>query len=214
MEYKAIIFDFDYTLGDCTDGIVACVEYALLNMKCKMQPIEKIREAVGMTLEDTYTYLMDDDKMEQREEFTRLFKIKADDVMCLSAIFLPYAEEILKELHRRNILVGIVTTKYRFRIVDILEKLDAAGLVDAIIGSDNVAVAKPDPEGLKQIIHNFGLEKQQVLYVGDSYIDAQTAENAGVDFAGVTTGTTTKETFGNYKSILIMEDLRPILTMI
>jgi phosphoglycolate phosphatase len=48
-----------------------------------------------------------------------------------------------------------------------------------------------------------GVNKDEVLYVGDSYIDAETAVNAGVDFAAVTTGPTDKETFMRYPNIAI-----------
>jgi phosphoglycolate phosphatase len=49
-----------------------------------------------------------------------------------------------------------------------------------------------------------------VLYIGDSYIDAETALNSGVDFAGVTTGSTTKEDFEKYPHIYIGSSLLDI----
>ena len=51
------------------------------------------------------------------------------------------------------------------------------------------------------------LEKSEVLYVGDSFIDAKTAENAGVDFVAVLTGTTTKEEFDKYGHVFIGENV-------
>lgn len=36
MKYKAVIFDFDYTLGDCTEGIAASVNHGL--KKWDMRP--------------------------------------------------------------------------------------------------------------------------------------------------------------------------------
>lgn len=47
---------------------------------------------------------------------------------------------------------------------------------------------KPHPVILHQIIEIAGLSNNEVLYVGDSGVDAQTAHNANVDFVGVLWG--------------------------
>ncbi len=58
------------------------------------------------------------------------------------------------------------------------------------------------------------LKKEEVLYIGDSLVDANTAQNAGVDFAAVTTGATLAEEFHSYHPIMIMEDLRPVISLV
>ena len=58
-------------------------------------------------------------------------------------------------------------------------------------------------ETLRAIDH-FHMAKDDVLYTGDSYIDAETARNAGVDFLAITTGTTSAETFARYPHIAIL----------
>ena len=82
--------------------------------------------------------------------------------------------------------------------------------MDIIVGGEDVTRAKPDPQGLDLIIERFGADKSDVLYIGDSYIDAETALNSGVDFAGVTTGSTTKEDFEKYPYIYIGSSLLDI----
>ena len=64
------------------------------------------------------------------------------------------------------------------------------------------------------MIEEWNLEKSQVLYVGDSVVDAKTAQNAGVDFAAVTTGTTGFDVFEDFDCKMIMEDLRPVITLV
>jgi phosphoglycolate phosphatase len=79
-----------------------------------------------------------------------------------------------------------------------------------IVGGEDVTQPKPDPQGLDLIISRFGAEKKDVLYVGDNYIDAQTASNAGVDFAAVTTGSTGKAEFEKYPHVYIGNSLTDI----
>ena len=70
--------------------------------------------------------------------------------------------------------------------------------------------AKPSPEGLLLAISRLQCPKEQVLYLGDSTVDAETAQNAGVDFAGVLHGMTTREELAAYPHVTILPDLTPL----
>jgi len=55
------------------------------------------------------------------------------------------------------------------------------------------------------------MEAKNPLYIGDSYIDAQTAQNAKIDFVGVTTGTTSREKLESYPHVAVLDNLKDIL---
>ena len=118
---------------------------------------------------------------------------------------------MLKKLRDNKILLGIVTTKYHYRIEQILEKNNAMNVIDVIIGGDDVKNEKPDPEGLLTAIQKLNVSKNQVLYVGDSIVDAKTAQSAGVDFVAVLTGTTKRGVFLNYAHVAVKESVTAIL---
>lgn len=59
----------------------------------------------------------------------------------------------------------------------------------------DVKIEKPNPEGLLFAIQHLKVKHMEILYVGDSLVDVKTAENAKVKFAGVLTGTTTRDDF-------------------
>ena len=100
-----------------------------------------------------------------------------------------------------------MTTKNHGRIEDILKKFEASELVELIVGGDDVKCAKPSPEGLLWAMDHLGVEAEEVLYVGDSIVDAKTAEAAGVEFAAVLTGTTTREEFAEFECKAVCEDI-------
>ena len=54
MDYKAVIFDFDYTLGDCTNGIVFSVNYALDKLGYSEHNVSEIKKTVGLSLKETF----------------------------------------------------------------------------------------------------------------------------------------------------------------
>lgn len=86
----------------------------------------------------------------------------------------------------------------------------AKELIDIIVGAEDVKVEKPDPEGLLWTIEHLEMKNDDVLYVGDSLVDAKTAENAGTAFAGVLTGTTTREEFERYHCAYIGKNIADI----
>ena len=204
---KGIIFDFDYTLGNSEKGIIECMQYALAKLGYAAADEESICRTIGISLPKTYTILTGDTDGEKALLFRDCFVHKADEVMVENTVMFPEAVRLLAEIKEKGIKTGIVTTKYSFRIRDILKNNDMSDAVDFIVGGDDVSEPKPSPEGLLKTIEYMGLEKNEVLYVGDSLVDAETAQRAGVSFAAVTTGTTVREQFADYPHIAIMDSL-------
>lgn len=205
--YKALIFDFDYTLGDSTEGIVQSVSFALSELNEEPKSTEEIRKTIGLSLKETYFALTDSKDEEKAELFATYFKQKADEVMVASTQIYKPVKEVFDSLRRKGCKIGIVTTKFHYRIDAILEKFAMNDMVDIIVGGEDVKTPKPDPEGLLYAIKQLKLEKKDILYVGDSVVDAKTAQSAEVDFTGVLTGTTTAEDFAKYKNVCIANDL-------
>lgn len=211
---KAVIFDFDYTLGDTTDGIVLSVNYALEKLGFGMRAEADIRKTVGLSLKDTFIALAGEQNEEHAEAFVKYFREQADLVMVESARLYADTKEVLYRLKKDGYKISIVTTKFRYRIEHILDKFDASHLVDLIVGAEDVKMEKPSPEGLLFAIDSFKLEKDEILYVGDSIVDAKTAENAQAVFAGVLTGTTTADEFKRYRNVFIGERLSDVYNFI
>lgn len=207
MKYKAVLMDFDYTLGDSTKGIVLSANAALEKMGLATQTEEDVRRTVGLSLRDTYRALTGDGNRQAAESFAAFFREKADQVMAGSATLYPSVPPLLEALRAAEIRTGIVTTKFRYRILQILGRYGMTDSVDCIVGAEDVKEEKPDPEGLLLAIERLGVRKDETLYVGDSAVDAAAAERAGVDFAGVLTGTTPEKALRGKTCVWIAEDV-------
>ena len=208
--YHAVVFDFDYTLGDSTDGIVISANYALDQLGLVEKSVAEIRKTIGLSLRDTYFALTGKSNLKEAALFTRYFREKADQVMTAHTQLYSGVRDSLIHLRDAGFKTGIVTTKFHYRIEQILLKFDALDMVDFIVGAEDVKIEKPDPEGLLWVIEHLKLKNEEVLYVGDSLVDVRTAQNAGVDFAGVMTGTTTREEFLGYPYLYIGENIGEI----
>ena len=202
---NTIIFDFDYTLGDTTNGIVQSARYALEQMGEEERTYEEIKKTIGLSLSETYKALTGNMDEARADRFFDLFKEKADEVMVDSAELYPGVKEMLVSLRQQGYRLGIVTTKFAYRVRNIMKKFDVDDLFDVYIGVGDVTKVKPDPEGLLLAVEKLGVKTEDALYVGDSYVDAMAAEAAGMRFAGVLTGTTTREEFEKYPRESISE---------
>ena len=95
----------------------------------------------------------------------------------------PYenAIEICRELKQK----GRKLTVYSNKVMTIVKRqLKASGLdkiLDLVVADDGSVPLKPDPEGLYHIADLFGVRVSEILMVGDSQNDVDTAENAGAD---------------------------------
>lgn len=211
---KAIIFDFDYTLGDSTNGIAMSINYALEQLGYDTQNIVDIKRTIGLSLKETYSELTSNYNLDEAEQFAKLFKKKADNIMVDNTELYTGVKDVLQRLKAKGYKIAIVTTKFHYRIDQILSKFDANELIDIIVGAEDVKVEKPNPEGLLWTIAHLEMMNEDVLYVGDSVVDAKTAENAKVDFAAVLTGITTKEDFKRYNRVYIGENIYDIYNYI
>lgn len=205
--FKVIVFDFDYTLGDSTNGIVLSINYALEQLGYYSRSVDEIKKTIGFSLKDTYFYLTGNDNSNEAEQFAKFFKEKADKVMVENTTLYEGVKETLTELKENGYKVAIVTTKFHYRIEQILNKHNAYDLINVIVGAEDVKVEKPNPEGLLWLINYLSIEKSDILYIGDSIVDAKTAENANVKFAAVLTGTTSRTDFEKYRNIYIGENV-------
>lgn len=207
MKYSTVIFDFDYTLADATQGIVSSFNHAFKKLGIPERDIESIRKTVGMPLDKAFLKLTNSNNEVLIPDFKTFFREKADEVMSKNTVLFEDTVSTLEALKKDGINTGIVTTKYHFRIDETLNLHGVSEFFDIIIGGEDVKNPKPSPEGLFLAIDQLNARIRNTLYIGDSLIDVKTALAANVDFAAVTTGTTIEEEFLQYPCIKISRSL-------
>lgn len=215
MEYRGVFFDFDYTLGDSTLPITIGYQRGFAALGQPEPTQEQVRPTIGMTLMDGYTMLTGDQDEARRQEFYHQFQLAVGEgegdghqrIMVEGTRLFPGADQLIRALKSRGIRVAIVSTKLGQTIQRIFAHQGLSDQLDLILGGKDVSRAKPDPEGLELAMQRLGLEREQVLFCGDTVIDAQAAQNAGVDFCAVLNGTTPADAFEGYPRVHIARDL-------
>lgn len=208
--YKAYIFDFDLTLVNSVGPIVKCFKHTLKTFGYDIPEDKTIIDTIGLPLTDAFDVLTGIFPNPNKDKMRETYVSFANGVMAKESLFYPDALGILQSLVQAERKVAIVSSKMRFRIVETFECQTSSMPVDLIVGLDDVTAPKPAPDGLLFAIDKLGVEKADVLYIGDSYIDAQTAENADVDFAGVCTGSTPKDELLKHKNVYVGDSLTEV----
>ncbi len=207
MKKSVLIFDFDYTLADSSKGTVECINHALRIMGEPPRSWEDCCGTIGLSLFDTYKSLTGNDDPEKGVVFRRLFVKRADQMMAANTILYDGVRASIHRMASSGFILGILSTKFRYRIHQILDRYDLAHRFSMIVGGEDVKRYKPDPEGLHRFLRKTSVNPEEALLVGDSLTDAETALRGGIDFAAVLTGTTSADQFSDYSPKIILESV-------
>lgn len=210
-QYQTYLFDFDYTLADSSKGIVICYRNVLERHHHTGISDTQIKRTIGKTLVESFSLMTGIKDADTLEEYRKEYVKEADKFMTINTKLFPETAEVLAALKKRGAKVGIISTKYRYRIMELTKNNIPEGTIDLIVGGEDVKNAKPSPEGVFAALGKLGTDRLDTLYIGDSTVDAETAQAAGVDFAGVLHGTTTEEELKAYPHVAIMKDLTGLL---
>ena len=207
---QAILFDFDLMLADSRRGAVECVNHALRNMGLSPADSGQITKTVGLSLPRMFNDLTGISETAREKQFSRLFIQRADQVMADLTVMFPQVRDVLDLLRNSGFRTAIVSTKFRYRIESILARDGLDVSFDVIVGGEDVARHKPDPEGLNCALEALNVEAEAAVYVGDHPVDAEAAEHAGLRFVAVLSGGATKNDFDGRERIDILSSLKEL----
>ena len=143
-----------------------------LPMDYSNAPISKILEKLKISMPDKL-----------QEGYNRIEKL--EEIGPVNAEVIPGAENIPFILKKYHISSAILTNNTRISIEKYIDKFRF--LKEFLILTRNEAKMKPDPDGIQKIIDIFknqdsNFSKENILYIGDSFIDAGVCYNSGLEF--------------------------------
>lgn len=179
---RAIVFDLDGTLVDSAPDIHAAVSRMLADIGEAPLPPETVAAFVGNGIPALVRRVIEAKGIDTRHEADLLERMVAHYAAHPAELTRPYPGVLacLDTLQGQGVRLGICTNKMRGLTVRVLEALDLMRYFDVVIGGDSLPVRKPDPAPLCAAFDAIG---EPLIYVGDSDVDAETAERAGLPFA-------------------------------
>lgn len=191
--YEVILFDLDGTLLDTLDDLHASVNAALAAFSYPKRTREEVRAFVGNGIAKLIERAIGS-KTPDFNEVLQAFKTHYFANCMVKTKPYKGIIELLQTLKEKGIKAAVVSNKAD-AAVQTLSKAYFGNLLCMSVGEDEARGIrkKPAPDTLLKVLERLKIEKSKAIYVGDSEVDIQTAQNAGVKCISVTWGFKDKE---------------------
>lgn len=194
MKKKYIIFDFDGTLANTNNIIIASWQATFEHYLGYTLPVREIEATFGEILVNTIGRLIPDAPVNEVVDFYRAYQDSHQqdyEVYVFDGV-----RELLEQLRERGCIIGVGTSRTAYSFWNYMKKLGIDGCVDEVVTMNDVTLHKPDPETIdavliKMMAHESGQHsadndipdsvREAALMIGDTKYDIGCANNAGVD---------------------------------
>lgn len=185
-----VIFDLDGTLLYTIDDLGAAVNYALKQMGYPTHSIPAYVNMVGNGVRKLVERALPPEAANPQvvDRLLVHFRNYYDEHCCDATHPYEGIPQLLKLLSDNGVNLGVTSNKYHEAVVKIIGKYFPDANWKAVLGNTPEMQRKPDPSIVFAALNLCPTPKRDVLYVGDSGIDMETARRACVESVGVTWG--------------------------
>jgi len=182
MSDKAVLFDLDGTLLDTLTDLADATNHALRSLGFPEHPRESFRYFVGDGVETLIQRVLPGDRCDAATMAECASLMRREYGQRWAATTRPYngIPELLDSLASRGIPMAILSNKpdefTRLCVSQLLPEWQFA----AVLGAGTLFSRKPDPAGAREIARRLGVAPGEVVYLGDTNTDMQTAVAAGM----------------------------------
>lgn len=185
---KLCIFDLDGTLLNTISDLGAACNYALEKMGFQTHPISAYNYMVGNGVRRLLERAHPDADPQTVDRLLVYFR-EFYDAHCIdTTVPYPGIPELLEDLTARGVDVAVATNKYQSAAEKIIHHFFPDIPFVGIFGQVSGRHTKPDPSIIFAILSEHPVSKAQVMMIGDSAVDIETARRACVESIGVIWG--------------------------
>jgi phosphoglycolate phosphatase len=202
MRYHGIVFDLDGTLLDTLDDIAASANAALKKMQCPPHSRESYREYVGHGLRSLAQHALPKNRQAEAEVELFVALYRAAYAVQWKETSRPFdgIPEVLDALVAQHVPLAVLSNKRNDFTEECVHTLLGRWPFEVVRGELEGVPLKPDPTAALAVVGELGVEPQRCLFVGDSDVDIETANRAGMPSAGVLWG---------YRDRVVLERCNP-----
>lgn len=193
MQPKLIIFDFDGTLADTTATILATYGMAIAELGADSRTDAECKATIGIPLKEGFRQLFPDFSESRLNECVNTYRrIFNENKQRLVPQLYPGVKETLDELAGTGVQMTIASSRSRESLVEFCEKCGIIRYFTLILGADDVAHPKPNPEPVHMTLERLKQVADQTVVVGDMPVDIAMGRGAGCTTVGVTYGNSSR----------------------
>ena len=211
-----VIFDLDGTLVNTIEDLANATNHALSALGYPTHSVASYCNMVGNGVTKLLERALPEEARSTRiiEAMRAQFREYYDAHLYDCSVPYPGIRELLQELTDRGIAIAVASNKYQAAVERIIEHFFPEMLWKAVFGHIDGVPVKPDPSVVFEVLGQHPTPKSDVLYVGDSNVDIETARRACVDGCGVTWGFRTRQELVNACAQNIVSNPDDILSLL
>lgn len=198
---KGVIFDLDGTLLDTIDDLTDALNSAITVYGYPAKTSDEVMAVVGNGMANMVRRVVNPETTEEEvQEILKAFLDAYD--MNYQNKTKPYEgiHELLRELNSKGYLLGVISNKRLEYTQELIKNLFSDIPFVDVIGDHVEYPRKPDPTTTQLIVQEMMVSSSQVVFVGDSQVDIETAHNANVPVIACTWG---------FRSISELDEAKP-----
>lgn len=181
MKYKLAIFDMDGTILNTLDDLADSMNHCLRAHDLAERSLQEIRMFLGNGIRWlTECSVPDGTDAETLEKVYQSFLEYYRDHCAVKTRAYEGIPQVLQSLRRAGVLTAVVSNKADYAVKILCEDY-FDGLLDFSVGEMKGRRRKPYPDSVNAVLEKFRIAKEDAVYIGDSEVDFQTAQNAGLD---------------------------------
>ncbi len=204
---ELIVFDWDGTLSDSAERIVAAVHHAADVVGLPRRPAQEVRDIIGLGLAESVLTLYPDIDRDHLEPFAAAYRdayLNTTD----TAVLFPDVRATLDDLALRFTL-AVATGKSRVGLDRELVETGVGHLFAATRCADET-IPKPHPRMLQEIFDELGAAPQNTVMIGDTDHDLKMATSAGAIPVAVRCGAQREPRLRAAEPAVILDDVRQL----
>jgi 2-phosphoglycolate phosphatase len=204
---RAVLFDFDGTLGDSYVAITASVNHVRAFNGLPPLSEAEVRPHVGRGPDKLLDSTVGRGSLAENLAEYRRHHVS---VMRQGTRLLSGAELVLRALHDRGIRSAICSNKPVAFTRNLLRWLGIAEFLELVLGPEDVPRPKPAPDMLLEALRRLNVRAEEAIYVGDMTVDVDAARAAGIEVWVVATGSDDRTTLAAAKPDRLLSGLDEI----
>ncbi len=182
MSLSLVIFDLDGTLIDSAADLAHALNGVLADFGAAPLTVPVVRTMIGDGTSKLVERALAARALASADlaaAHRRFMQRYAAEPLRATTVY-PGVRAGLEQLRERSLPLAVCTNKSVQLAQTILERLELADFFARIIGGDSLPYCKPDPRVLQALLASFAVTARDALMVGDSEVDAATAQAANV----------------------------------
>jgi phosphoglycolate phosphatase len=206
--HPTIIFDLDGTLVNSLEDIADAMNHTLTTFGFPTHDYQAYKHFIGRGLANLVKSCIPPTALNNPQTIQRCLETMVDyyrNNLTNKTRLYPEIKELLDTLTSKNVKMAILSNKADELTQQICAALLKEWSFDVILGATDNFPRKPNPASALFMAKKMNILPEDIIYVGDSNVDMQTAVAAGMFPIGVTWGFRTKEELKHAGAELIID---------